>query len=106
MAAELSKAELEQYVKLDKERVELNRQVDAIERQQKPLKEKLRSHVEAHGGSDRTTTRFGFVLRLLARAGTVKWKDHFIQAQGIDAATKLLEAAPPTLILQVEPAAS
>ncbi len=105
MAAELTKTDLEQYCALDQERLALNRQIDAIERQQKPIKEKMRAHVEAHGGSDRTTTRFGFVLRLLARAGTVKWKDHYIAAAGIEAATKLQESAPPTLILQVEPAA-
>jgi seryl-tRNA synthetase len=98
----LTQEKLEHYARLDERRRTMQREIDALEREQKPLKEEIKAYVVAKGGSDRTCTHYGFVLSLQARAGRVDWKGEFVQLQGFEAAAKLQNAAPQTFIVNVE----
>jgi hypothetical protein len=101
---ELSKEEIEQFLAIDKKRTTAQRTADAEERAAGPLKKKIKEYVEEHGGSDRTTTHYGYLLSLKPRGGTPKWKDEFIAVAGAQAAIEKQAAALPTYTLLVEPA--
>lgn len=100
---EVTKAEIESFLALEQKRKKIQREADCIEREAKPLKEKLRKYVEQTGGADRTTTHYGFVLALMPRVGTVGWKNEFIAIAGAQAASDLQANALPTFTLSVEP---
>lgn len=100
-----SREEIDAYLEFERQRKEAQRLVDTIERQAKPLKEKLRAYVEANGGVDRTTVRCGVVIALRARGGVPKWKDEFIAVAGAQAAIEIQAKTPPIYLLVVEPTA-
>lgn len=103
---DLSPEEIARYVALDREHKEAQRIADAKERAKEPLKAKIKAYVEAHGGRDRTTTRFGYVLALVPyRKAAVKWKDEFIAITSVERAVELQEAQPMTYSLSVAPEA-
>jgi hypothetical protein len=106
-AVELTKDEIERFIALEKERKSLTRDGDAKERAAKPLKEKIKKYIEEKGGSDRTTTHYGYVLALVPyRQKQVEWKNEFIVVAGEEKAVELQEAMPMTYSLSVEPAAA
>lgn len=100
----LTKEDVENYVILNAQRLKLQREVDAIEREQEPLKEKLLEHVRTKGGSDRTTVFHGFILAIKKMTGQVAWKKEYIAEHGHEAAAKL--PRPNYDVLQVEKAAA
>lgn len=100
---ELTKPEIEQYVAGTAKRKKIQRDADCVERELKPIKEKIIAYVEENGGSDRTTTHYGYVLALMPRAGTVPWKNEFIAMAGAQAASDLQAKAEPSFTLSVEP---
>jgi hypothetical protein len=105
-APDLSEAEIEQFLAADAKRLEKQREVDALEREAKPFKDKIKAYVVDRGGADRTCVHFGYVLALMPAGADVKWKDEFIAIAGHQAAVKLQNEAPQKLRLKVEPAAA
>ncbi len=102
----LTKEDVENYVVLDAQRKKLQREIDAIEREKKALKEQLLEHVRTKGGSDRTTVFHGFILAIKTAAGFPAWKTAFIEQLGSAAAEKVAKAVPTRDVLQVEKAAA
>jgi hypothetical protein len=102
MASTLSREEIVAYFTLEQRRKTEQRKVDAIEREAKPYKEKIRAYVEENGGSDRTCTHYGYVIALLDKGPAVEWKNEFIALAGADAAVKLQGKADHRFSLSVE----
>jgi hypothetical protein len=99
---DLRRDDVDRYMELDQERKKLNRQVENLEREQKPLKEKILAFVQDNGGKTQAVSKWGYVLKINLFAGVPKWKDAFINWAGADEATKLSEAAPKQERLSVE----
>lgn len=101
----VTKADIENYLAREERRKEAARLADELERENKPLKEKLKRFVELKGGPSKSIDRSGYVLAFKTRAGRVKWKDEFIAVTSAEAAAKLERDCPPSEFLSVEKAA-
>lgn len=98
---EISQDVLAEYCRLDEERLKLQRQIDAISRQQKPIKAALLECVVKRSPTKLVTTIGQFLLKVTQRAGTVAWKTEFVALAGADAAEELQAQAEPIQILSV-----
>lgn len=101
-APEVSEEEIATFLAIEKKRLKAQREAGDFEKQNKKTKEKLKAFVEARGGSDRTTTHYGYVLSLIEKAGTVPWKEEFILVAGQEKAEQLVSSCPPKFSLVVE----
>jgi hypothetical protein len=98
----VTKADIEAFLDREERRKEAARLAEELERENKPLKEKLAKFVELKAGASKSIERSGFVLAFKTRAGRVKWKDEFILAEGVEAAQKLERECPKSEYLSVE----
>lgn len=101
----ITKQELEAFVEREERRLALQREVDALESANKPLRAQLLERVREFGGSDRTTVHHGFVLKIDLVAGRVSWVDEFVREKGVEAKIALQAKAPKQERLRVEKAA-
>jgi hypothetical protein len=99
----ITRADITEYLRLDKERLDLQRQARDKARLQDVLETKLWSWVEAKGGDARSCERSGFVLAIKTKAGSVKWAEEFVRIAGEVEAQRLRAEAPPAEFLSVEP---
>jgi hypothetical protein len=99
----LKKDDVQRFHALNERRKELEREASNLERECKPLKERIVAFVrQERSESQRAVTKFGFLLELVARAGRVAWKDKFCEFVGSDKALEIEKAAPPTESLSVK----
>lgn len=102
-APRVVKEDIERYLKLEEERLDLQRQARDKARLAEELEKKLWAWIEVHGGDGRCCTRSGFVLAIKTKTGTVRWADEFVRVAGAEEAQKLREACPRAEFLTVEP---
>lgn len=101
----LSREELAEYFKRDKERLSLQRKADDLAKANEATKKKAIEHVRANGGKDRTTVCFGYVLSLRERAGFPAYKEELIKVAGVEAVDELRKRTPPIETISIEPEA-
>lgn len=94
-------ARVEEYLALQEKRRDLNRQADALEREEKVIAAELVALVESDGGKARVVTKGSHKISLVEKPGSVRWKDEFIRVAGADEATALQANCPPRLALTV-----
>lgn len=102
-AANVTRADITEYLKLDKERLDLQRQARDKACLQEAIETKLWAYVEAKGGDGRSCERSGFVLAIKTKVGTVKWAEEFVRVAGELEAQRLRAEAPRVEFLAVEP---
>jgi hypothetical protein len=102
----ITKQEVEDFFIREQERLKLGREVRALEGVQKGIAERIKAHVQQHGGSDRTTVFHGFVLSLHEVAGIPNWKQAYLDEAGADKALQVSQDVPPREQLKVEKAAA
>src|SRR5262245_20551523 len=95
-APHVTRADIEEFLRLEEERKSLNRQAADLERQAAPLKTKLSQFVELEAGKSKSIERSGYVLAFKTRAGRVEWKSEFIAVAGTEAAERLVRDCPPS----------
>lgn len=102
MAAQsVRREQLDRFVELRNKRRKLNSDAALLEKEEKAIAEDLRAAATAAGGH---LKRFGFLIRLIERAGRVAWQEAFIRANGAEAAAKLKNSAEPEFVLDVSEA--
>lgn len=84
-----SKDDLAKLIELSTKRKDLNRQADALEKQEAPLKAKIAAYVEENGGELKACTICGFLARLVSKVGSIAWKQEFIRVNGPEAAAEI-----------------
>lgn len=94
--------EIQRYLDLEAERLDLQRQARDKERLAAELKTKMEAWVRDSGKGTRTHSA-GFVLAIKTKAGTVSWADEFVRIAGEAEAQRLRAEAPPKEYLTVEP---
>lgn len=94
--------EIKEFLDLEDRRRALNRQAEDLEKQAKPLKEKLLEFVRIEGGKAKSVERSGFVLAIKMVKSSPSWKPEFIRVAGQEEADKLIAEAPPREQLSVE----
>ena len=98
----MKQTRIKEYFKLRDERLQLQQKVDAIERQEKIIKEEMTEEIKKTGGRKKQINIAGkFLLALKPIAGRVNWKDAYIESEGPEAAAELQKKAKPTLRLKV-----
>jgi uncharacterized coiled-coil DUF342 family protein len=100
----VTRADIEEFLRLEAERKSIQRQVDALERLAKPLKTKLSEYVRLEGGSDKTVERSGYVLAFKTKAGQISWRGEFERVAGISEAERIAANPPVKEYLSVEKA--
>ena len=88
-APKIAKAEIEKYVALNTERLALQRQADALKKQEDVIVDRLKAYASANGGKTQSCRLFGYVLAIVKKAGVIAWKQEFVKALGADAAAAL-----------------
>lgn len=101
----LTKAEIEQWRDIDERRKAADRLKSALEKQQKPLSDKIAAYIRDKGGSDRTTVHYGYVLAFGQRQSQPSWLTEFIALKGIEESERLKKAAPWNDYVIITPAA-
>ena len=101
----LVRAEIEEYLELDKQRLAKQREAADLEKLAKVLKAKIWEYVEAEGGDARSVERSGFVLAIHQKAGAPAWKEEFLRVAGQAAAASVVAECPKRDYLVVEPKA-
>lgn len=99
----VTKALIEKYLALEESRKSLNRQAAALEKQADEIEAELTKFVRANGGQEKFVRRSGFVLALMSKRCTPKWREEFERIAGIDAAEAIVAKAPTREFLNVEP---
>lgn len=89
-APAIAKAEITKFVEINKKRLDLQRQADALKKQEDTLKARMKLFIAANGGKAKSCSLHGFVLALVAKAGQVAWKQEFIRVAGEDAAAAVV----------------
>lgn len=100
---ELTRKELDLWVKLEKRRKSLARQAKAIREQQEPTEAKALAYVRKHGGKAGVAFCCGFRLVKTLLANGVKWKNEFVRVAGLAKAEKLTAAAGTYEEVTIEP---
>ena len=100
--ANVTRVDIEKYLRLDRERLELQRQAKDKGRLQEAIENKLWDWTKANGGDAQSCERSGYVLAIKSKAGTVKWADEFVRVAGETEAQRLRDAAPRAEFLSVE----
>jgi hypothetical protein len=101
-APHVTSTDIETYLSLEEERLELGRKARDLEKKAEPLKKKLKEFVRIKGGKALSTVRSGFRLALELVNGSVSWKPEFIRVAGQDAADEIIAACPKRESLSVE----
>lgn len=99
----LVRAEIEEYLELEKQRFAKQREAADLEKLAKVLKAKIWEFVEAKGGNARSCERSGFVLAIHQKAGSPSWKEEFLRVAGQSAAAQIVADCPQRDYLVVEP---
>ena len=103
-APRVTKEDIERYLQLEKDRLDLNRQARDKGRLAEELEKKLWAWVEAHGGASKCRTHTaGFIVAIKTKAGQVSWADEFVRIAGEAEAQRLRAEAPRKEFLTVEP---
>ena len=79
---------VDEYLETRDQRRALQRQVDALERDEKTLGSAIFELIKTTGGKSRTVKKGKHVLRLVDAPGSVRWKDEFVRVAGPDAAAE------------------
>lgn len=95
-------ADVERYLSLEAERLDLNRQAKDKKRLADEIETKLWTWVEHHGGEARCKTLADFLLAIKTEAGRVSWADEFVRVAGEEEAQRLRKACPPREYFTVE----
>lgn len=93
---------IDEFLSLEKQRLEKQREADALKRQAEPIKEKLLAYVRAKGGKGLTVLRSGFRLAIKLVNGSPSWKSEFIRVAGPIEAAKVAANPPQRESLEVE----
>lgn len=97
----ITKAEIAEYMRINAERLALQRKAAALEKQEKSLVSRMVAYVNQTGGKHRSCTLHGYVLALIKKAGQIAWKQEFIAKNGQEAADAIV--APERDALTVTP---
>lgn len=100
-AASISLEQLQEYVSLDEQARDLERQARAFRKRTDQLKFHFGSVLDAL--DRRTLTRYGYRVQLVPGPATVSWKDEFLALAGPEAAAQKTAEAMPSERLQVLP---
>ena len=95
--AKTTKGEVARIQELREKRLKLQRQIDAIEREEKQIANKIKGELLAASISEKLM--HGCRFQLVAKR-YVKWKDAFIKECGSERATELQENQPPSYSLK------
>ncbi len=87
----ITRAELEEYQRLNSERLELDRKSRTLESRCKQIELKAFEQLKAAG--KQSAKRFGFVLAIERGQARVEWKGAFIKEVGSEKASQLQAAA-------------
>lgn len=110
MSKRVTKAELEEFYRLDEERKSLNRQAKDKQKLMDELEAKFTADVHANGGPEKTVMRCGYRLSLAVKSKAVEWAKEFLRVvgglMGTDKATaeaeRIRAASPKTEVLTIE----
>ncbi len=94
--------EIDIYGSLGKRRDELQAEIEAIDKQRRPLAAKIKAWLL--GLKNRNRTVGGWKCLITYGRVTVSWKEHFIRTNSEQAAEEILAAAPRAEKLEVVPA--
>lgn len=97
----IKKEELEEFLKLEAERKELEQKARSIAKRTKALHDHFKVHLEAKGKS--SLVRCGFRLTLVEGTPRVAWKEEFIKLEGPLKADELMQAAERPMKVNVQP---
>ncbi len=100
-ASDISAEELAEFCRLDAERKDLDRQSRLLAKRQDQIRTHCRAVLDGLGKTD--LVRYGYRLSIVEGRATVAWKDAFIEQLGPEAAAELVDAAVPSLVLQILP---
>jgi hypothetical protein len=103
-APHLVRADIEEFLKREERRKGLQREAEALARENEPLKQKITRYVELKGGSDKTIERSGYILALKTQNGQIVWKTEFIRVAGSEEAAKVAAQPPQVVRLSIEKA--
>lgn len=103
-AAKITAEQLAEYVELDSQRKELDRQSRAIAKQQGILTSHFQAELERLG--QKSTKRGDYQVALVDGRGTVAWKDELIREIGPLKVAEIAEAAPAKTKVVVEAVAA
>ena len=97
----VSRADLERFAELTARKQDLDRESRAIGSSLAVLSAKFKQFVLQESPRERAVKRLGWLLRIVAKPGTVSWKQAFITATSEYDAKRLQEEAPPRDVLEV-----
>ena len=91
MAIKISREDLDEYARLNGERRALERQARTLGERCKEIEAAVLQQMKASG--KQIAKRYDYTLALIDGRATVAWKDEYIKAFGIEAATELQSQA-------------
>lgn len=98
-----TRQQIEEFLRLEAERKELDRTSRSLERQADALRDVIVAYVEHAGGETRTVKCCDHVLALRDKPGYPAWKQEFIRVTSPQEAEAVIAAWPPRPSLVVEP---
>ena len=96
-----TRADFDRYLETREKRLALAREVASLERIEKAGAAQIQAYVELAGGKSRTVECCGHRATITSAKGSVSWVNEFTKIQGIEAAEKLRQEAPPVDRLNV-----
>ena len=99
----ISREDLESFVEMDEERKAAQRKADDLEKQLKPLKEKLMKFTLDKGGYNKVVGKLGHSLSVVKVKGQPSWKVEFLNLAGQDKVDEVTANCPPSDRLFVVP---
>lgn len=106
MAAAPTEEELATYYEKDQERLAASRRAENLKKSLEPMRKRLDEYAKKHGGADRTTTRFGYVIRMQTGKRYPNWKELFIGETSAERAEEEHQKTPTSDYVVVEKAAA
>lgn len=104
-APNLTRAEIEEFLKAEEDRRAANRLADDIERKAAPLKARIKKFIELKGGKAKRVERSGYLLSLKQQNGQIAWKNEFLRVAGEEEAARVAANPPQVEKLSIEKAA-
>lgn len=100
--AKCGRKEIERYLALRQERLDLESQARSNATEERELAAQIMRYAIANGGKARSLTRCGHRLSVIEKPGSVAWQSEFRKVVGAEEVQRLKDAAPPRDVLQVE----
>jgi len=94
MACRLKAERIERYFHLRNSRLEQQRHIDAIKREEDQIAKELEAYLEEKGVSEATVCNKRYRLGFSDGAAIVSWKDEFIRVKSAEDAERILTEAP------------